>query len=76
MKNVIMNGHTMVAKLLSIFTLVLLATMAHAQDKGIDINVDLDKHDNWYANPIVWIIAAAVFILLLVALLRGNSSKS
>jgi len=76
MKNVLLNGHKMVAKLLSIFMLILLATIANAQDKGIDINVDLDKHDNWYANPIVWIIAAAVFILLLVALLRGNSNKA
>ncbi|HZV70964.1 MAG TPA: hypothetical protein VFG10_15515 [Saprospiraceae bacterium] len=76
MKNVTMNSHKMAARLVSIFTLVLFATITYAQDKGIDINVDLDKHDNWYANPIVWIIGAAVFILLLVALLRGGGNKS
>jgi hypothetical protein len=49
-----------------------------AQDKGADINVDINKgggNSNWYASPWVWIVGAAVFILLLVALLRGNSSK-
>jgi len=49
-----------------------------AQDKGADINVDINKgggNSNWYASPWVWIVGAAIFILLLVALLRGNSSK-
>lgn len=45
---------------------------------GADVNVDINKDSGgagWYANPIVWIVGAAVFILLLVALLRGNSSR-
>lgn len=71
MKNV-MNGQNMVTKLLSVCILVLLTTIVRAQDKGIDITVDLNKHDNWYQNPIVWVVGGAVFILLLVALLRGN----
>jgi hypothetical protein len=29
---------------------------------------------DWYASPWVWVVGAAVFILLLVALLRGGSS--
>ncbi|MDB5191102.1 MAG: hypothetical protein JWQ96_665 [Segetibacter sp.] len=28
----------------------------------------------WYTSPWVWVLGAAVFILLLIALLRGNSS--
>ncbi|MBK9981882.1 MAG: hypothetical protein IPP15_05570 [Saprospiraceae bacterium] len=71
MKNA-MKGHKMVVKLLSVGTLVFLSTILNAQDKGIDINVDLNKHDNWYQNPIVWVVGGAVFILLLVALLRGS----
>ena len=31
--------------------------------------------DNWYASPWVWAVGAALFILLLIALLRGNSSN-
>jgi len=49
-----------------------------AQEKGAEVNVDINKgggSSNWYASPWVWIVGAAVFILLLVALLRGNSSK-
>jgi len=29
----------------------------------------------WYTQPWVWIAGGAVFIIILVALLRGNSSK-
>jgi hypothetical protein len=31
---------------------------------------------DWYAAPWVWIVGAAVFILLLIALIRGNSSRT
>ena len=69
-----LQSHTSVIhKVLALFAITLLSTVAWAQDKGIDIDVDLDKHDSvWYANPIVWVIGGAVFILLLVALLRGS----
>ena len=48
-----------------------------AQDGGAKIDVDIHKDNGsaWYNNPVVWIIGAAVFILLLVALLRGNNSQ-
>jgi len=29
---------------------------------------------SWYAEPWVWVVGAAVFIIILVALLRGNST--
>ena len=49
-----------------------------AQDGGakVDINVHKDNGGTWYTNPIVWIVGAAVFILLLVALLRGGNNSS
>ena len=45
-----------------------------AQDGGAkDINVNINtKGDAWYASPWVWVVGAAVFILLLVALTRGG----
>lgn len=52
--------------------------MALAQEgtKSVDVNINSDKGSaNWYASPIVWIIGAAVFILLLVALTRGRGSR-
>lgn len=63
-------------------SLSILAAMAgilsYAQDKATDINVDIDKggETNWYASPWVWIVGAAVFILLLVALTRGGGRRA
>ena len=41
-----------------------------AQDKKIDTNKN--NSSQWYTQSWVWIVGAAIFILLLVALLRGN----
>lgn len=44
-----------------------------AQEGGAEIDVNVNKDGgNWYSQPWVWIVGVAVFILLLVALLRGN----
>ena len=57
--------------------LSLLQTVVWAQDAGSDVNVKITKETTtWYTQPWVWIVGGAVFILLLVALLRGNSSKT
>jgi hypothetical protein len=62
--------------LLSTILSVVLAVQSFAQDKGLDVNIDVNKKDsNWYQQPWVWIIGGAVFILLLVALLRGSGKK-
>ncbi len=63
-------------KFLAVLSLCMVSAVVWAQDKGLDIDVDVDKGGDWYANPIVWIIAGAVFILLLVALLRGGSKDA
>ena len=65
------------SKFVAMLVTVLLSVAAFAQDKGTDINVDINKGNggNWYTQPWVWIIGGAVFILLLVALLRGNRSR-
>jgi hypothetical protein len=50
-----------------------------AQEKSTDINVDINKNSggsNWYASPWVWVVGAAVFIILLVALTSGGSRRS
>ncbi len=59
------------------FVSLVIPVLSFAQDKGADINVDINKNggSNWYSSPWVWIVGAALFILLLVALLRGNSSR-
>jgi len=53
-----------------------LSLIAFAQDKEIDVDINVKKESAWYQNPVVWVIGGAVFILLLVALLRGGEKKS
>jgi hypothetical protein len=60
----------------TLFSVCLYSVMAFAQDKGIDVDINVKKESQWYQNPIVWVIGGAVFILLLVALLRGGQRKS
>lgn len=54
----------------------LASAIAWAQDgtKSVDVNINTKSGSAaWYSNPIVWVVGAAVFILLLVALSRGRS---
>ncbi len=70
-----------IKRITAIFILSLISFAVLAQEGGgADVNVDINKGGggggNWYAQPWVWIVGGALFILLLVALLRGNNSKS
>ena len=65
-----------ISKSLSAFIMLcMVQVIAFAQDKKVDVNISTDKGGNWYAQPWVWIVGGAVFLLLLVALMRGNSNK-
>jgi hypothetical protein len=57
--------------LLAVLTNILL----FAQDQSAQVNkttTTTTSSSNWYASPWVWIVGAAVFILLLVALTSGG----
>lgn len=64
--------------LLALLIVCFLQTISFAQDGGgggkVDVNITKSS-DNWYAQPWVWIVGGAVFILLLVALMRSNSNR-
>ncbi|MGN5953296.1 hypothetical protein ACP6L2_01655 [Sphingobacterium lactis] len=61
---------------MAILMFLFLSLQTFAQEKDLDINVDIDKgEDNFFAKPWVWVVGGAVFILLLVALLRGGGKK-
>ena len=54
---------------------LLLSVMTFAQEtKTVDVSINKGSDGNFFANPIVWIVGGAVFILLLVALLRNNKN--
>lgn len=57
-------------------TLIFIQAVALAQDASGSKNVTTHTTTTtttWYAQPWVWIVGAAIFILLLVALTRGGS---
>jgi hypothetical protein len=56
----------------------LIGTVLYAQEtKSVDININKDDGGGtWYTSPWVWIVGAAVFILLLVALTRGGGRRA
>lgn len=65
-------------KALFIFFAALYSTLVLAQGdtKSVDININKNSGGgNWYSSPWVWVVAAAVFILLLVALTRGGGRR-
>lgn len=67
-------------KLILTFLVAVYSTMmALAQDAGtkkVDIDVNTKGDAAWYASPWVWVVGAAVFILLLVALTRGSGRRA
>lgn len=50
---------------------------AVGQDKGLDIDIDLGRDPVWYEQTWLLVAAgAAVFILILVAILKNNGKKT
>lgn len=43
---------------------------------GAKVDISVHKDSQWYASPWVWVVGAAVFILLLVALTRGGGRRA
>lgn len=61
------------------FLLSLMSTVvAFSQDGGKDVNINVNTKGSsaWYQTPWVWVVGAAIFILLLVALTRGSGRRS
>lgn len=57
--------------ILALALMLLFALKLFAQEKQVDIDVNLNK-GAWYTQPWAWIVGGAIFILLLVALLRSG----
>lgn len=67
-----------VALLIATFYLSL-AAFAQEETKKIDVNIDakgVGDSGNFFTQPWVWVVGGLIFILLLVALMRGSGSKS
>jgi hypothetical protein len=52
-----------------------LVLFAQEKSADVDINVNKDSGGSFWGSPVMWIIGAAVFIILLVAVSRGSSRQ-
>lgn len=60
-------------KSLAVVTLLFFQSIIWAQDKTVDVNLNVNKGENdWYAQPWILVVGGAVFIIIIVALLRGK----
>ncbi len=53
-------------------------SMLWAQEtKTVDVNLDVNKGESadWYGQPWIWVVGGAIFIIIIVALMRGGGSK-
>ena len=68
-------------KYLSIAAFFLSQGLAWSQEttttttKDVDVDLDIDGGGTWYAEPWVWIVGVAIFIIIIVGLLKSNSDK-
>lgn len=44
----------------------------NGETKQINVDINTEGGSTWYTSPWVWVVGAAVFILLLVALTRSG----
>lgn len=74
MKQVIINSYKGVALFLGS---LLLSVLCFAQDKKVDVNINTKSGNdgNVFMQPWVWVVGGAVFLIIIVALLRNNSNK-
>jgi hypothetical protein len=81
MKQIRLIGTIRTMVLTMIATLLGFWAMAQEESGGASVNVSTTKtssssSEGWYASPWVWVVGAAVFILLLVALLNNRGSRA
>ncbi len=76
MKHLVAQARKASNKIAMVFTMMLISFLSFAQDKKVDIDINTKgENDNFFMQPWVWVVGGAVFLLLLVALLRSNSSN-
>lgn len=64
-----------VAALTAFFaSMLMISSEAFAQaTEKVDVNINADGGASWYASPWIWALGVAVFIIIIVAITRGNS---
>lgn len=62
-------------KIFVLFASLIISILSFAQDKKIDVDITTKSDSsNVFMQPWVWVVGGALFILLLVALLRNKNN--
>ncbi len=67
------------SKFIAFVLFQLVTIQAFAQEKGLDIDVDINKKNDggdWTSNPWIWVGVGAFIIILILAMRGGNKSAS
>ena len=71
------NINAPLKKFLVLSTVFFFQTLAWAQDKKVDVDISVGKKESdWYQQPWVWVVGGAIFLLILVGLLKGGGKKA
>lgn len=56
---------------------IIVSMLTFAQEKGVDVDLKVTESSNtWYTQPWMWVVGGAVFVLILVALLKGGKKSN
>ena len=75
--NIVKNIKSVGLNIGALLLLLILSLQSFAQDKKVDVSINTNGSSSttWYAQPWVWIVGGLVFILLLVAIIRGGGRR-
>ena len=59
-----------------LFTCMQVILWAQDSNQSVTTKTTTTTTTQWYSSPWVWVAGGAVFIIILVALMRGNSNTS
>lgn len=86
LKALVMKTSTVVSRvryMIALMAFTFMQTILWAQSETTEssssttkVTISEETSSEWYTNPIVWVVGAAVFILLLVALLRSGGDRT
>lgn len=81
MKNfkLISRKNSVIYSFLAIFASVILKAQEKTADLKVDVNVNKGKgilDADWMSNPLVWVIAALVLIIIIAMVARGGGNKN
>ncbi|TDE29755.1 MULTISPECIES: hypothetical protein [Flavobacterium] len=70
------NISVMSKKCLAISAFFFFHSLLRAQNEEVDVNLTVgEEGTDWFAQPWVWVVGGAVFIIIIIALVRGKSES-